>query len=258
MRAMRSPLFTLALLAVAACDSPPVDWGDPRLTRVERASHLVVDSAGEARFVPDSSPVPLINVAGICRTSVRAAWGATRLRAVWWSVRADSSAGLYVAASADSGRTWGTPVAIDTTDVSSAGCDRPPPSIAAAGDDLHIAYSMIAPEGTGVFFAHLLQAMVHSPVAVVYGDRLVPTAIAVDGDRVAVAYEDPNGKRRQVAVALSSSQGHIFESHVIASRGVDVAASPAVALADHRLAVSWVAQQPADSGARVVRRGRIR
>jgi hypothetical protein len=93
---------------------------------------------------------------------------------------------------------------------------------------------------------------------VIYGDRLVPTAIAVEGDRVAVAYEDPNGKRRQVAVALSSSQGHIFESHVIASRDVDVATSPAVALADHRLAVSWAAQQAADSGARVVRRGRIR
>jgi hypothetical protein len=80
----------------------------------------------------------------------------------------------------------------------------------------------------------------------------------VDGDRVAVAYEDPNGKRRQVAVALSSTQGHIFESHVIASRDVDVATSPAVALAGHNVAVSWLAQQTADSSARIVRRGQIR
>jgi hypothetical protein len=163
-----------------------------------------------------------------------------------------------MAASPDSGRTWGAPVAVDTADVSSAGCDRPPPAVAAAGDDVHIAYSMIASEGTGVFFAHQLSSMVHSPVAVIYGDRVVPTAIAVDGDRIAVAYEDPNGKRRQVAVALSTSQGHIFESHILASRDVDVATDPVVALADHRLAVAWSAQQ-ADSGAtRIVRRGRIR
>jgi hypothetical protein len=161
--------------------------------------------------------------------------------------------------SPDSGRTWGTPVAVDTADVSSAGCGRPAPSIAASGDDVHIAYSMIASEGTGVFFAHQLASMVHSPVAVIYGDRLVPTAIAVDGDRVAVAYEDPNGKRRQVALALSTSQGHIFESHIVASRDVDVATDPAVALAGHRLAVSWMAQQSADSGAtRIIRHGRIR
>jgi hypothetical protein len=164
-----------------------------------------------------------------------------------------------LATSSDSGRTWGAPVAVDTVDVSSAGCDRPAPAIAASGEDLYIAYSMVASEGTGVFFAHQLGSMVHSPVAVIYGDRLVPVAIDVDGDRVAVAYEDPNGKRRQVALALSTSQGHIFESHIIASREVDVATDPDVALAGHRLAVSWMQQQAADGGAtRIIRHGRIR
>src|SRR4051812_9064737 len=190
---MRSPLFILVFVAVAACDAPPVEWSDPQVIPDAGGSRLVLDSAGEARFIPDSSPAPSISAAGACRSSVRAARGKTQLRAVWWSVRPDSSAGLYMAASADSGRTWEAPIAVDTTDVSSAGCSRPPPSIVAEGDDLHIAYSMNAPEGTGVFFAHLLQAMIHSPVAVIYGDHLVPTAIAVDGDRVAVAYEDPNG-----------------------------------------------------------------
>jgi hypothetical protein len=110
-----------------------------------------------------------------------------------------------------------------------------------------------------VFFAHYLATMVHSPVAVIYGDRLVPTAIAVDGDRIAVAYEDPNGKRRQVAVALSTSQGHIFESHIVASRDVDVATDPVVALAGRRIAISWLAQPAADSGTtRIVRHGQIR
>ena len=256
---MRSPLFILAILGASACDAPVVQWDDPRAVRVAGSSRLVVDSAGDARFVLDSASARPVSVPGVCATSIREAWGASRLRAVWWRVRPDSSAGLYMAASRDSGRTWEPPVAVDTADVSSAGCDRPPPSIAAEGDDLHIAYSMVASEGTGVFFAHQLASMVHSPVAVIYGDRLVPTAIAVDGDRIAVAYEDPNGKRRQVAVALSTSQGHIFESHIIASRDVDVATDPTVALAGHRLAVSWLPQQAADSGmTRIIRHGQIR
>jgi hypothetical protein len=255
---MRRPLFILAFLATSACDAPPVEWGDPR-TVSGAAGHLVVDSAGDARFVADSAPAAAIGVAGVCPTSVREVWSATRLTAVWWRVRPDSSAGLYMASSPDSGRTWGAPVAVDTGDVSSAGCDRPPPSIAASGNDLHVAYSMVASEGTGVFFAHQLATMVHSPVAVIYGDRLVPTAIAADGDHIAVAYEDPNGKRRQVAVALSTTQGHIFETHIIASRDVDVATDPAVALSGHRLAVSWLPQLAADSGTtRIIRDGRIR
>lgn len=257
MRAMRSPLFIFALLALAACDAPPIDW-DPTITPANQGSRLVVDSAGKAGFFRDTAPAPAVPLPGVCSSSVRAAWGTTRLRAVWWGVRADSSAVLYLAASPDSGHTWESPIAVDTADVSSAGCDRPAPSIAAEGDDLHIAYSMRASEGTGVFFAHFLATMLHSPVVVIYGDRLVPTAIAVDGDRVAVAYEDPNGKRRQVAVALSSTQGHIFEVHAVASRDVDVATDPLVAIADHRIAVSWLTRQAPDSAAtRVVRRGTI-
>jgi hypothetical protein len=218
-----------------------------------------MDSAGSARFAPDSSFIPAISAAGVCPTSVRAAYGKSVLRAVWWSVRSDSSAGLYMAASSDSGRTWGAATALDSLDVSVAGCRRPPPAIAAVGDDLHVAYSMTASEGTGVFFAHILASMVHSPVAVIYGDRLVQTAIAASADRVAVAYEDPNGTRRQVALALSSTQGHIFESHLVASRDVDAATDPAVALIDHRIAVAWSTQQAADSAAtRIVRHGRIR
>jgi len=118
---------------------------------------------------------------------------------------------------------------------------------------------MIAPEGTGVFFAHFMESMLHSPVAVIYGERLVPTAIAAEGDRVAVAYEEPNGTRRQVDVALSQTQGHIFEWHATASREIDAATQPGVALMGPRLAVAWVTKRMTDSsGARVVRVGRIR
>ena len=102
-------------------------------------------------------------------------------------------------------------------------------------------------------------SMLHSPVAVIYGDRLVSTAIAADGDRVAVAYEEPNGTRKQIDVALSQTQGHIFEWHATASRDIDAATQPAVALVGPRLAVAWVTRRMGDStSSTVAREGRVR
>jgi hypothetical protein len=142
--------------------------------------------------------------------------------------------------------------------VGSRGCDRPPPAVATVGDDLHTAYSMIAPEGTGVFFAHFMGSMLHSPVAVIYGERLVSTSIAVEGDRVVVAYEEPNGSRKQVDVAMSTTQGHLFDWHATASRDIDAATAPSVALAGKTLAVSWVTRRTTDTvGTRVVRVGHL-
>jgi hypothetical protein len=164
-----------------------------------------------------------------------------------------------VASSADSGRTWAAALAVDTTDISSNGCRRPPPSLTTVGDDVYVAYSMIAPEGKGVFFAHTMQNMIHAPVPVIYGERLVATAIAADAQRVAVAYEEPNGTREDVGVALSVSQGHLFETHTPASRGVDNASAPAVAFNGPMLAVSWLTHRQMDTTtSRVVRIGRIR
>jgi hypothetical protein len=251
----------LALLVLAACEAPRIEWSDPvSIAQRSSATRLTIDSAGTARFVDEAAPEGTLPTAhGLCESSLRTVAGTTHLFAVWWSVRPDSSASLQTASSADSGKTWGTAVPVDTSDISSNGCRRPPPAVTAVGDDLHVAYSMVAPEGTGVFFAHFMTAMLHSPVAVIYGERLVPTAIAADGDRVAVAYEEPNGKRRQIDIALSSSQGHIFDWHATASRDVDVATTPAVAIAGHHLAVAWATQSGADSVvSRVVRAGRLR
>lgn len=260
---LRIRLSRLALIAVAAgvaCDEPSVQWSDPvPIDQETGPTRLVVDSTGHAAFVASLAPVPNgPNAPGLCVTSLRTAPGTTRIFSAWWNVRHDSSSALLMASSADSGRTWNNPVAVDTTDVASTGCNRPPPSVATVGDDLFVAYSMVAPEGKGVFFAHSMGAMVHSPVAVIYGDRLVPTAISAEGDDVAVAYEDPNGTRQQVGVAFSVAQGHIFAWRTTASRSVDNAALPAVALAGRELAVSWAARRSSDSSAvRVVRVGRI-
>jgi hypothetical protein len=101
--------------------------------------------------------------------------------------------------------------------------------------------------------------MLHSPVAVIYGERLVPTAIAAEGDRVVVAYEEPNGSRRQVDVAMSTTQGHLFDWHSTASRDIDAASSPEVALSGKTLAVAWITRRQSDSvGRRVIRVGRLK
>ncbi|MEP6492492.1 MAG: hypothetical protein ABJF01_07435 [bacterium] len=258
---MRRAFVVLPLIALTACESPSVEWTDPvALGQAGAATRLIVDTGGNAHFAAEAaSPAALPTAAGLCVSSVRTAVGSAHVYAVWWSVRPDSSARLEAASSPDFGKTWGTATAVDTSDVSSNGCRRPPPAVAVVGDDLHLAYSMVAPEGTGVFFAHFMSSMLHSPVAVIYGERLVSTAIAADAERVAVAYEEPNGTRRQVDVAISSSQGHIFEWHATASRDIDMASQPAVALAGHHLAVAWTTQRTADStSTHVVRSGQIR
>jgi hypothetical protein len=259
---MRSLAPLILLVALLGCDTDPIVWDDPRaVAPPPAASRLAIDASGDVAFVPlDSGPqVQPPNLPGLCRTSFRIARGTTRLYGVWWSVRPDSSAVLYSAASTDGGTVWGTPVPVDTLDVSSRGCDRPPPAVATSGDDLHTAYSMSAPEGTGVFFAHFMGSMLHSPVAVIYGDRLVVTAIAAEGDRVAVAYEEPNGRRQQVDVAVSLTQGHIFERHSIASRSIDAASKPFVALSGSRVGVAWITRRMSDTaGTPVVRSGRLK
>lgn len=259
MRLARPTLLLVGLLA-AACDTPPVEWSDPRTIAGPNAPAHLVFVNGEPRLEADALPVGTVPADSmLCRASLRTAPAPARIYAVWWSVRRDSSAVLRTAWSTDGGRTWGAPALVDSTDVSSRGCSRPAPSITTVGDDLHIAYSMIAPEGTGVFFAHFMQSMLHAPVAVIYGERIVPTAIAAEGDRVAVAYEEPNGTRQQVDVALSKTQGHIFEWHGTASRDVDGATQPTVALSGDRLAVAWVTRRTNDTAvAHVVREGRIR
>jgi hypothetical protein len=250
-----------ALVLPAACDAPPIAWNDPvPIAQSAGATRLIVDpAAATAAFVVDSTRATSFPaVAGLCRSTFVVARGATRLQAAWWNVRPDSSALLYTAASPDSGNSWGAPVPVDTTDISSAGCARPSPSITTVGDDVYLAYSMIAPEGKGVFFAHSMANMIHSPVPVIYGERLVATAIAADSQRVAVAYEEPNGRRDEVDLAFSKSQGHLFEIHTPASRSIDGATAPAVAFAGPVVAVAWTTRR--NDGAaptRVVRMGRL-
>jgi hypothetical protein len=258
-------ILTAAALAAAlvACDQAPIEWKDPiEMGARDTLGRLSLDSAGHPKLVPTSdapAAVPAGDAGVVCPASVRGTKGTVHAYAAWWAMRRDSGATLFVASGSGAPTAWAKPLAVDTTDVSSAGCDRPPPSLTTVGDDVFVAYSLHAPEGRGVFFAHTMGGMVHEPVPVVYGERVVATAIAADGDRVVVAYEEPNGTRRRIDVAISETQGHSFDWHVPASRDVDFGRTPDIALAGPELAVSWMAVGRADSSvSRVVRLGRLR
>ena len=248
------PAMPLAvLLSVAACGGDDIAWSDPlTLPVTEGDARLLVDGRGRTRMVADTSvsvvPTP---DAHLCAGSVRASrQDDGSLTAVWWSVRDDSSALLLAAVSPDGGRTWRAALRVDTADVASVGCNRPPPAISANA-------------GVGVFYAHSMnEGKSYEPaVTILYGDRLTRAAIASEKGNVAVAYEDPSGSTPQIGLALSRDWGHIFRDRVRGSTGVGAATNPQVAVAGRHVAVSWIVGSiGGDSDAtptRIVRVGRL-
>jgi hypothetical protein len=244
MLVLRACALTLAL---GACTEPPVRWRESAAPAPMPATEmrLAVDASGRAQWLPPEPPPPSIPIgSGACPGSLRVARaGAQDVYAVWWAPRADSSAALLAARSADGGRSWPEVAPVDTADRGGSGCRRPAPSVAADASSgyVHVAYALVAPGAPGVFFAHSMpgQFMFHAPVPIIYGERPGRTSVAASGDVVAVAYEDPNGAEPRVGLALSRTLGHTFDHRVRASTGVGAAVEPRVALARGTVAVAW-------------------
>ena len=263
-------LLLAALVAAAACAGDDLAWSDPlTLASASDDARLTVDTKGRARLVADTSiSVNPARDGTACAGSVRAArLDDGTLAASWWSVRPDSSAVLVAAVSADGGGSWRNVIRVDTLDVSSTGCDRPAPAIAANGGFVHVAYAMRASEGVGVFYAHSMNQgqSYEQPVTILYGDRLTRTDVAAEKGTVAVVYEDPSGSTPQIGLAISRDWGHIFRDRVRGSTGVGAATNPQVAVAGREVAVSWLVG-PTGTGdgahsdaraSRIVRVGRL-
>jgi hypothetical protein len=228
----------LGSLLLAACSASPVTLGEmgyPASPPLERQS--------PAAAVPN----------GACPGSLRTAASGPDVYGAWWEVRDDSSSVLMVGRSTDSGRTWGIVQPADTLDRSRRGCTRPAPDVAADSSTnyVDIAYFLEAKEGPGVFFTHSMDArtlgsgdgIFHAPVPVVYGDKPANVSIAASGDRVAVAYEDPNGEHSVIGLALSRTMGHIFEQRLIVSQPELPASDPVVAMRGNSVTVQW-AERP--------------
>jgi hypothetical protein len=235
------------LLTLAnACAAPPVDWTAQHSTPLGSDSARVLVADGSLR--PDTMLALVSRVAApstnICPGSLRLAAGGPTLFAAWWAPRADSSAALLSARSIDGGRHWSAAAPVDTADKGVSGCQRLAPAIAAdsASGYVHLTYAMLAPEGPGLFFAHSMDDGVtfHTPVAILYGDRLGHTSVAADGDIVVVGFEDPNSPVPRVGIAISRTMGHIFEERILPLSGdVGTATRPLTAVHGRQIAVAW-------------------
>jgi hypothetical protein len=238
-------LLPAAMMAASACAGDDIAWTDPlTMSSASDDVRLTVDTKGRARLVPDTTfTITSATDAAACMGSTRSArLEDGTLVATWWSLRPDSSTVLLAARSGDGGSTWNKLTRVDTMDVATFGCNRPAPAIAAGSGFVHLAYSMRASEGVGVFYAHSMNGgqSYEAPVTILYGDRLSDAAIAADKGTVAVAYEDPSGSSPQIGLAISRDWGHIFRDRMSGSTGVGSASDPDVAIADREIAVSWL------------------
>lgn len=243
---MQPSSFLVLLALVGACVKSPVEWTSQRATPLAGDSARVLAPDGTLR--PDSMLALADSItppaSDICPGSLRLSRAGGSLYAAWWAVRPDSGANLLSSRSLDGGRHWSIAAPVDTNDTGVTGCRRVAPSIAADSSSgyVHVTYGMLAPEGPGLFFAHSMDEGVtfHTPVAILYGDRLGRTSVAADGDIVVVGFEDPNGSTPRVGLAISRTMGHIFEQRILPlSDDVGTATRPLTAVRGRQIAVAW-------------------
>lgn len=248
----KNPAVLVLLLFLTACLPEPVRWEEG----VVRTAGALADSL-RLSFDGDSG-VPSLHAAwtppawpseaALCVATLRATQALDgEAFASWFTVQPDSSVLLRVARSDDDGHTWNAAVTADATDRGRAGCARPVPFISADSLNgyVHVVYFLDAVEGAGIFFTHTMErgALFHSPVPIVYGDRPSAAAVASRGDTVVVIYEDPNSRLPRLGLALSRTQGHIFEHRVSASAETGEARTPRVAVRGTDLAIAWTVTQ---------------
>ena len=221
-------VMSVSTLVLGSCARAPVTWSE------------VTYAAPPRPVIQPGRVVPPIGACPVFLRSVRKA-GITF--AAWWSVRADSSALLVVGQSRDRGQSWMSQVVADSTDRSTRGCGRPAPAIAvdSATNYVHLAYFAEPPSGSGIFFAHSMDGgrTFHAAVPIVFGENSAFVGVAASGDRVAVAYEDPNSLEPSVGVALSHSMGHIFEDREMVSNENERARQPAVEVRGDSIRLWW-------------------
>jgi len=226
---MRRLPASLFLVVLVACKADPVTWGEP----------VMVGGPSAPR---DSIARTSIADSGMCPVSVRVASAGNSSYAAWWDVNGDSSSSLMVSRTTPDG-TWGKPVIADSTDHSNRGCGRPAPAIAVdtVSGYVHLAYFLEPSAGPGIFFAHSMDsgATFHAAVPIVFGRTPSRVSIATHGDKVAVAYEDPNAQQPMIGVALSKTMGHIFEARVQATPDNGRAMQPIVRINRDSVRLWW-------------------
>jgi hypothetical protein len=232
----RFGIFAL-VASLIGCDKTPIEWSDVTYSEAISETRSAVPA-----ITPSDS-------AG-CRRTARTLTVGTQKHGIWWTVRSDSSAILRYALLADSGNA--VPVSVDTTDRSRRGCDRPAPALAADEEGrVYAAYFLEPASGPGIFFVHKMDSIgFHDPISIAYGKRPSVVSLDVAGDRIAVAYEEPNSARGQIWVALSATMGHLFEFRGPVSASSEISRLPEARLNGTKLDISWAELIQSDSHGR--------
>ena len=221
-------IASIAIVLLAGCGGESITWGTILRDGVPR----------EPREFPGSIRPEISG----CQASLRVSQSSGSAFATWWASRSDSSA-LLMASRAMHGGPWEAPVIADSTDKGARGCGRPAPAIVADAKSgyVHIAYFIEPSSGAGIFFAHSMDsaATFHSPVPIVFGKNPSRVSIDAEGDRVVVAYEDPNANQPMIGVSLSATMGHIFESRMQATSSNGRARQPVVRLSGDSIHLWW-------------------
>lgn len=276
MPVLRRILLVSVVLAGCSWDQPPVDWQAP--------VPIVAGADTTVRYVARWAPgaTPEVSVARQALADVAALSGASAVAgacpgswmnaapvrgsiwSVWWQVRPDSSAAL-LAEQRDATGAVMRRVAVDSVDKATLGCARPAPAITvdSVNGYVHVGYYMVAPEGPGIFYAHLMDMRAshfERPLAIVYGEKPAGIAVASRGDTVAVVYEDPNSELGRIAMSMSFTAGHRFEQTArlipVSTSSQQASAPQIVRLAGAQLWIGWT--EDSQSGrAFLLRRARI-
>ena len=250
-RSLPAVLLLVVVAGSVACEPVVAAWtGAPEERSAPLPSPAVLtDSVAEGPWPVDSAR---------CPGSLRAATDAEGIPvAVWWRLVAPRQVHLVASwrnrPMAEAGQ-WTAALPIDTVDRGPRdaqgmddgrfACGYPSPGVTVdrVNGYVHVAYPLIGPEGTGIFYAHQMdrRAAFEPPVAILYGERVGIARVASDGEVVAVAYEEPNARlRAQVGVAISRTAGHLFEVRLIASEGDRPAREPQVQVAGRSVTVGW-------------------
>ncbi len=79
----------------------------------------------------------------------------------------------------------------------------------------------------------------HSPVPIVFGRNPSRVSVASRGNKVIVAFEDPNAAEPIVGVSLSRTMGHLFEERMSVSSGNGRAEQPVIRLSHDSIHLWW-------------------
>ena len=278
MRITQALLLSAAIFATGCTwDAPPVEWQAPSpiAAGADSTTHYV------AHWQPGATPEVSVSRAATAdsgavdarlsppATACSSSWvHASPMRgsswSAWWQVRSDSSA-VLISEQRDSSDAVLQRIVVDSVDKAPFGCARPAPAITVDSINgyVHIGYFMVAPEGPGLFYAHLMNVQQHQferPIAIVYGEKPVRVAVASRADTVVVTYEDPNSELGRIALSMSLTAGHLFDQTarlIPVSTSSQEASSPQVVrLAGGQLWIGWT-EVSASGQALLLRQARI-